>query len=140
MGLVHNLGTEQTLASPVRHGTGQARSAVMAMRSGPLQLPSLDAGTAARDQQWWDSLVESNSQRVWDIARGRGLDPSEAAELFQLVWLRLADHLGDVATDEQISEWVCAVADHEARLAAARLPAATKRLEGRRASLGLLRA
>jgi len=49
----------------------------MAMRRGPRELPPLSAGTTARDQQWWDSLVECNSQRVWEVARGRGLDASE---------------------------------------------------------------
>ena len=112
----------------------------MAMRRGPRELPPLSAGTTARDQQWWDSLVECNSQRVWEVARGRGLDASEAAELFQLVWLRLADHLEDVATDDQISDWVYAVADREARLAAARQRAAAAHVEGSGDSLGLLRA
>ena len=93
-------------------------------------MPPLGAGTAARDQQWWDSLVECNSQQVWNIARGRGLDANEAAEVLQLAWLRLADHLGDVDTDDQIRGWVCAVADREARLAVARQRVAATRLEG----------
>ena len=100
-------------------------------------MPSL-GGTAARDQQWWDSLVECNSQRVWEVARGRGLDASEAAQLFQLVWLRLADHLGDVATDDQISDWVYTVADREARLAVARQRAPATQLGGSSTSLGRL--
>jgi hypothetical protein len=110
----------------------------MAMQRGPRQLPSLGAASTERDQQWWDSLVEANSQQVWNIARGRGLDPNEAAQVFELVWLRLADHLGEADTDDQIRERVCTVADREARLAAARRRAAATRLEGPPASVGRL--
>ena len=110
----------------------------MPNRRGPGRLPSLGTGTALCDQQRWDALVESNAQRVWNIARGRGLDADEAFELFQLVWLRLADHVEDIAADDQISEWVCAAADREARLAMARqrpVPTAAGRPD---ASLGLV--
>ena len=110
----------------------------MAMRRGLGQLPSLGQGTAPRDQQWWDSLVECNSQQVWNIARGQGLDVNEAGEVFELVWLRLADQLGDIATDDQIRQWVCAAADREARVVVARQRATATAAGRPGASLGRL--
>ena len=100
-------------------------------------MPSL-GGTAARDQQWWDSLVECNSQQVWNIARGQGLDVNEAGEVFGLVWLRLADHLGDIATDDHVRQWVCAAADREARVVVARQRATATAAGRPGASLGRL--
>jgi DNA-directed RNA polymerase specialized sigma24 family protein len=110
----------------------------MAMRRGARQLPSVGAGTGARDQQWWDGLVECHSQQLWRIARGSGLDASEAADVLRLVWLRLADHVTELPTDNQIREWVCAVADREARLAVARQRAPATQLGGSSTSLGRL--
>jgi DNA-directed RNA polymerase specialized sigma24 family protein len=70
--------------------------------------------TATRDQLWWDELVERHSQRVWSRARGSGLNPLEAAEVCQLVWLVLADHLADIPTDDRIEPWLDAGADRAA--------------------------
>jgi DNA-directed RNA polymerase specialized sigma24 family protein len=94
----------------------------MAVRRGARHVssPGVGVGAVTHNQQWWDSLVECTSQQVWEIARCRGLNAIEAAEVCQLVWLRLADHLGDLASDGQIGAWVCAVAEREARIAMAR--------------------
>jgi hypothetical protein len=106
----------------------------MAMRRGPRELPPLGAAPTERDHEWWDSLVEGSSLVGIEPA---GLEYREGsvAAAFELAWLRLADHLGDVTTDDQMRERVCAVADREARLAAARRRVAAVRLEAPSASL-----
>jgi DNA-directed RNA polymerase specialized sigma24 family protein len=68
----------------------------------------------AGDQRGWDALVERYSQQVWDAARRHGLGAAEAAEVCQVAWLRLADHLTAVAPRD-VGAWLCAVADAEAR-------------------------
>jgi DNA-directed RNA polymerase specialized sigma24 family protein len=91
----------------------------MAMQGGAGQVPSRGRRTSVPDQQAWDALVESYSQEVWEVARDRGLDPVEASEVYQLVWLRTADHLAELATD-RIATWLREAADREARAAVAR--------------------
>ena len=70
---------------------------------------------AAGDQHAWERLVDRYAQRVWSTARGFGLDADAATFVCQLSWTRLADHLDELETDEQLCNWVCAPAEHEAR-------------------------
>ena len=73
------------------------------------------AAAAAGDQDAWERLVERHAQRVWSTARGFGLDVAAATLVCQLSWARLADHLEGLRTDEQLCDWVCTAAEHEAR-------------------------
>ena len=82
-----------------------------------LSLPANGVTAATCDQQTWNALVECYSQQVWSRARARGLNPVEAAQLSQLVWLRLADHLAEVAAEGRIESWLCGIVDLEARVA-----------------------
>jgi DNA-directed RNA polymerase specialized sigma24 family protein len=67
-----------------------------------------------RDKAEWDALVERLSQPVWAKARSRGLGTLDAAEVCQLAWLRLADHVDELVSDVDIAAWLCAVVDDEA--------------------------
>jgi hypothetical protein len=75
-----------------------------------LSLPADDVMVATCDQRAWNALVECYSQQVWSLTRDRGLNPIEAAELSQLVWLSLGDHLADIPGEDQIGPWLCAAA------------------------------
>ncbi|HLX86942.1 MAG TPA: hypothetical protein VKR22_00570 [Acidimicrobiales bacterium] len=79
---------------------------------GPSEGGTDDAATV-RDQAAWDALVERLSGPLWATARGHGLDPGEAAEVCQLAWMRLTDHLSDFASDAEIAVWLCAVVNNE---------------------------
>jgi DNA-directed RNA polymerase specialized sigma24 family protein len=67
------------------------------------------------DQWQWDALVERYCQQVWDTARSFGLDSGAAAEVCQLAWLRLADHLAEAGTDDEMGSWLCVIATDESR-------------------------
>jgi DNA-directed RNA polymerase specialized sigma24 family protein len=73
------------------------------------------AAAAAGDQHAWERLVDRHAQRVWSTARGFGLDVPAATLVCQLSWSRLADHLDGLRTEEQLRDWVCTAAEHEAR-------------------------
>jgi DNA-directed RNA polymerase specialized sigma24 family protein len=48
-------------------------------------------GAAAKgDQRAWQELVERFSGLVWSVARAYGLSDTDAADVVQTVWLRLA--------------------------------------------------
>jgi DNA-directed RNA polymerase specialized sigma24 family protein len=72
---------------------------------------------AAGDRRAWDRLVDRHAEQVWATVRGRGLDGPVAARVCQLTWLRLADHLDELATHDDVRVWVGAVADREAVVA-----------------------
>jgi DNA-directed RNA polymerase specialized sigma24 family protein len=73
------------------------------------------AAAAAGDQDAWDRLVDRHAQRVWSTARAFGLDVAAASLVCQLSWIRLADHLDALRSEEQLCNWLCAAAEHEAR-------------------------
>jgi DNA-directed RNA polymerase specialized sigma24 family protein len=71
------------------------------------------AAAAAGSQSAWDRLVERHAQRVWSTARGSGLDAALAADVCQLMWTRLVNHLDELSTNEQVREWLCAATEDE---------------------------
>jgi DNA-directed RNA polymerase specialized sigma24 family protein len=71
------------------------------------------ADAAAGSQSAWDRLVDRHAQRVWSTARGSGLDATVAADVCQLMWTRLVNHLDELSTDEQVREWLCAATEDE---------------------------
>jgi len=75
------------------------------------------AAAAAGDRRAWERVVERHAEQVWATVRGRGLDGALAARVCQLTWLRLADHLDELPTHDDIREWVGIVADREAVIA-----------------------
>jgi len=70
------------------------------------------------EQPEWDYLVELHGQEVWDVARQHGLSPAQAADVSQLVWLGLADHLAAVSW-ATVRDWLMDAAHREAQRAAA---------------------
>jgi DNA-directed RNA polymerase specialized sigma24 family protein len=68
------------------------------------------AAAAAGDQRAWDALVDCFAEDVWATARSHGLDAGEAADVSVLVWLRLADALATLRSDDEVAAWLRVVA------------------------------
>jgi RNA polymerase sigma factor (sigma-70 family) len=66
------------------------------------------------DRAAWDELVDRYGALVWAVARRCGLDPQDAAEVSQVVWLRLAQHLGALRQPERLGAWLATTARREA--------------------------
>jgi DNA-directed RNA polymerase specialized sigma24 family protein len=66
------------------------------------------------DQPAWDQLVELYGAMVWAVARAHGLSPHDAADVSQVTWLLLAQHLGSLAQPERLGTWLHATATREA--------------------------
>jgi DNA-directed RNA polymerase specialized sigma24 family protein len=74
--------------------------------------PDLIAAAAAGDLDAWSHLVDSHLSAVWATARAFGL-PDEAAEnVCELVWLRLAQRLGDAPTP--LRPWLLSIVESDA--------------------------
>lgn len=65
------------------------------------------------DEAAWKALVDRFSGLVWSICRAHALDPGDAADVSQTVWLRLVDHLGRIREPDRVGAWLAATARHE---------------------------
>jgi DNA-directed RNA polymerase specialized sigma24 family protein len=64
--------------------------------------------TRAGDAEAWRSLVDAHLPLVRAICTAYGLDEPAAADVNQLVWLRLAEHLPRIRLVDAIGGWVAA--------------------------------
>jgi RNA polymerase sigma factor (sigma-70 family) len=71
--------------------------------------------TRARDgdERAWSELVDRFLGLVHAVCRAHGLDGDRAADVNQVVWLRLAEHLDRIRSPEALGGWIAATARHE---------------------------
>jgi RNA polymerase sigma factor (sigma-70 family) len=67
----------------------------------------------AGDQLAWNRLVERFSGLLWSICRSYGLSAADAADVFQLTWLRLLEHLGSIEAPERLVGWLATTCRRE---------------------------
>ncbi|HEX6931684.1 MAG TPA: sigma-70 family RNA polymerase sigma factor [Streptosporangiaceae bacterium] len=68
---------------------------------------------AEGDEAAWRAIVERFSGLVWAVARGFRLGPSDAGDVYQTVWLRLAENLRRIQSPEQLGAWLATTARRE---------------------------
>jgi RNA polymerase sigma factor (sigma-70 family) len=68
---------------------------------------------AAGDQDAWNGLVRRFGGLLWSICRAYGLGPSDAADVFQLTWLRLLEHLDKIREPERLPGWLATTCRRE---------------------------
>ncbi|MBV8950941.1 MAG: sigma-70 family RNA polymerase sigma factor [Actinobacteria bacterium] len=69
----------------------------------------LDGACRARghgDQASWDTLVERFSGLIWSVCRGFGLNRADAADVSQVTWLRLTEHLTRIEQPDRLAAWL----------------------------------
>lgn len=89
----------------VRKAAGSSRT----RRSDKL-VGRLVARAADGDQHAWDELVEEFSGLVWSTVRPYGLSNDDAAEVSQITWQRLVEHLDRLHDPCRISAWLATTA------------------------------
>lgn len=64
--------------------------------------------SAARDGDAaaWRHLVDGHSGLVWSIIRGFRFDDETSKDVFQTVWLRLAEHLDRIREPARLAGWI----------------------------------
>jgi RNA polymerase sigma factor (sigma-70 family) len=74
-----------------------------------------DLVTRARagDQAAWDDLVARYLGMVHAICRGWRLGVDDAADVNQVVWLRLVEHLDRIRSPEAVGGWIAATTRNE---------------------------
>ncbi len=70
------------------------------------ELSSLVAAAAGGQAHAWETLVEHFSGLIWSIAGAYGLDRAASADVAQVTWLRLVEHLGRLKDPTRVSAWL----------------------------------
>jgi RNA polymerase sigma factor (sigma-70 family) len=73
----------------------------------------LMAEATAGDQNAWNKLVERFSALLWSICRSYGLAPADAADAFQLTWLRLLEHIESIQEPARLAGWLATTCRRE---------------------------
>jgi RNA polymerase sigma factor (sigma-70 family) len=70
--------------------------------------------TACRgDQAAWNELVNRHNRLVYAVARSFRLSGADVADVFQTVWLRLAEHICRLRDPERVGAWLATTTRHE---------------------------
>jgi RNA polymerase sigma factor (sigma-70 family) len=69
---------------------------------------------AAEGDRWaWERLIDQYARLIWSITRDFKLAESDAADVFQVTWLRLFEHIGRLDYPDRVGSWLAATARHE---------------------------
>ena len=75
---------------------------------------------AKGDASAWNELVQRYRQLIYSIPRRMGLDPSDADDVFQTTFTRLAERIDSLNEPSKIQAWLVTTARREALRAAGR--------------------
>jgi RNA polymerase sigma factor (sigma-70 family) len=77
--------------------------------------PTADLVMRARkgDSDAWDALVERFAPLIWSICRQYQLEPADANDVGQYVWLRLVDQLAAVREPAALAGWLATTTRRE---------------------------
>ena len=78
------------------------------------EVTALVRAAADGDQRAWDSLVGRYHRLVWAVVRTYRLSPADAADVTQITWLKLVEHLGSLRDPERVGAWLATTARREA--------------------------
>ena len=61
----------------------------------------------------WDELVRRYGGLLWSICRDHRLSPADAADVFQLTWLRLLERLDSLNDPDRVGGWLATTCRRE---------------------------
>ena len=68
---------------------------------------------AGGDQRAWERLVDQYARLIWSMTRDFKLRESDAADVAQVTWLRLLEHIDQLDHPARVGSWLAATARHE---------------------------
>jgi RNA polymerase sigma factor (sigma-70 family) len=80
---------------------------------GTLDVADLVRRAASGDRQAWERLVDQYSRLIWAMTRDFKLTQNDAADVVQVTWLRLLEHIHRIDHPERIGSWLATTARHE---------------------------
>jgi RNA polymerase sigma factor (sigma-70 family) len=70
------------------------------------ELSSLVRAAADGDEHAWEALVDHFSGLIWSVVGAYGLAWADAADVTQVTWLRLVEHLGRLRDPTRVGAWL----------------------------------
>jgi RNA polymerase sigma factor (sigma-70 family) len=68
---------------------------------------------AAGDSAAWDALVRRFGGLLWSVCRDHRLSDADAADVFQLTWLRLLERLDSLQDPDRVAGWLATTCRRE---------------------------
>lgn len=65
------------------------------------------------DPQAWERLIDKYGRLIWSITREFKLVESDAADVFQITWMRLIEHIDRIEHPDRVGAWLAATARNE---------------------------
>jgi RNA polymerase sigma factor (sigma-70 family) len=100
------LSTLDTLVRAVRGGT------VPAERK-RAELAALVLAARNGERAAWDALVDRLARLVWSVTHAFGLDPQDGADVAQIAWMRLAEHIDRLHDPGAVGTWLATTTRNE---------------------------
>jgi RNA polymerase sigma factor (sigma-70 family) len=88
-------------------------SLVAEHNDGTLDIAQFVRRAAQGDRRAWERLVDQYSRLLWAMTRDFRLAESDAADVVQVTWLRLLEHIHRIEYPERIGSWLATTARHE---------------------------
>ena len=79
----------------------------------PRDIAQLVRSAAEGDRRAWERLHDQYSRIIWSITRNFRLTESDAADVFQVTWLRLLEHIDRLDHPDRVGSWLAATARNE---------------------------
>jgi RNA polymerase sigma factor (sigma-70 family) len=76
-------------------------------------VPGLVRAAAAGDARAWDDLVDRFSPLVWSVCRTHRISDEDAADVFQVTWLRLLENLDRIRDPLRLPGWIATTCRRE---------------------------
>jgi RNA polymerase sigma factor (sigma-70 family) len=80
----------------------------------PTDLALLTERAAHGDQAAWDEIVTAHTPMLWSLARSLRLSEADAADVVQLTWVRLLEHLPHIGEPRRLAGWLATTVRREA--------------------------
>jgi len=74
---------------------------------------TLLAAAATGDDRATEALIQRYSGLVWSIAWNYHLSSADAADVSQVVWMRLVENIGRIRQPDSLGAWLASVTRHE---------------------------
>ena len=69
---------------------------------------------AGEGDRWaWERLVDQYARLIWAITRDFKLIESDAADVTQVTWLRLLEHIHKIESPDRVGSWLASTARNE---------------------------
>jgi RNA polymerase sigma factor (sigma-70 family) len=77
------------------------------------ELGRLVEAAAGGETKAWETLVERFNGLVWSVAGSYGLSRADSADVTQVTWLRLVEHIGRLRDPSRVGAWLVTTARRE---------------------------